>query len=187
MSNLTKGKKVRIKATGEIGIIKDIDRVKRADGKHEDVTFLIKRQDGAGWIQCGRHALELLVPVKTDDKSVYPKVYTIKKDVGTRTITVVGVVDILKDVPYTEIENGDITIDKGKSKRFAIGWSICHPDDADSDLGFKLALKRCDERPMAEYYCAYLGEFREDIVMAMLNVKMDYIENNLDKFINKTR
>lgn len=182
MSNLTKGKRVRLKSTGECGVIKDIERVKRTDGVYEDVHFLVK-MDKPGWVTCERDALDLLVPVKIEQRTVYPKVYSVKRTVGERTITLVGEVDIWKDIPISNIEGNNITIEKGRTKRFAIGWAICHPDDEDGDFGFALALKRCDERPMAEYYCPYMGEFRQDIVMAMLNVKMDYIANNIDKFI----
>ena len=70
----------------------------------------------------------------------------------------------------------------GQTRRFSIGWAICHPDDEDTDYGMSLARRRCDERPLADYYTPFMGEFREDMAMAVLEVKLNYIANNLSKF-----
>lgn len=182
MSNLKKGKRVRLKSTGECGVIRDIERVKQNEGKREDVMFLVK-MDRTGWVTCDRKALDLLVPAKLEINTVYPKRHVLQKKIGDRIVTVVGEVDILKNIPISTIDGDTTIIENGKAKRLAIGWAICHPDDKPGDFGVLLALKRTQKRPMAEYYTSYMGEFRDDIVGAILDVKMRYIENNLDKFI----
>ena len=102
MSNLKKGKKVRLKSTGELGIIKDIETVKRSDGLHVDVTFMVKMLDRPGWVTCGRKALELIPNPPTNNTDVDAEIkrtYSIKKTVGNRVITVVGVVASFLDIP----------------------------------------------------------------------------------------
>ena len=187
MSNLTKGKKVRIKATGEIGVIKDFERIKRQSGKMEDVTYLVKLSDKAGWVQCQRNNLQLLVDVSENKERVYPKTYVYEETIpeNGRTITVVGVVDVASIPHYLPYEKR-VTEKAYKCKTLSVAYAICHPEDEyDHDYAVKLATKRCDWRPMAEYTSPQTGEFRPDIVDAILKVKCEYIKNNIDKFTNR--
>lgn len=185
MSNLKKGKKVRLKSTGELGIIRDVERVRRLDGKREDVTFMVKMLDRPGWVTCERKALELIPnpPKETEQR------YILKRKVGNRVITVVGSVIPIKDTPIYDFEGNRFTGYRlhGQAKRFCIGWAICHPDDTDTDYGLKLARRRCEERPLADYYTPFMGEFREEMVMAVLETKLNYISENIEKFTNSQR
>lgn len=182
MSNLKKGRKVRLVSTGELGIIKDIERVKRSDGIHVDVTYMVKMLDRPGWVTCGRKALQL---IPSPPKETEP-IYSLKRKVGDRVITVVGVVSFMKDTILYDFDGQRLTgyTVKGQAKRFSIGWAICHPDDADTDYGTKLARRRCEERPLADYYTPFMGEFREEMVMAVLETKLNYIESNISKFVS---
>ena len=185
MSNLKKGRKVRLVSTGELGIIKDIERVKRSDGIRVDVTYMVKMLDRPGWVTCGRKALQLIPnpPKETEHR------YIIKKTVRNRVITVVGAVIVIKDTPLYEFDGDRYTGYRlhGQAKRLCIGWSICHPDDKDTDYGTKLARRRCEERPLADYYTPFMGEFREEMVMAVLETKLNYIAENIEKFTNSQR
>lgn len=187
MSNLTRGKKVRIKATGEIGIIKDIDRIKRQTGEKEDVTYLVKLCDKAGWVQCQRNCLQLMVDVSKNKERAYPKTYVYEETIPEdgRTITVVGVVDVVS-IPHYLSDEKRVTEKAYKCKTLGVAYAICHPEDEyDHDYAVKLATKRCDWRPMAEYTSPQTGEFRPDIVEAILKVKCEYIKSNIDKFIER--
>lgn len=185
MSNLAKGKKVQIKATGEYGIIKDIERVKRETGNREDVTYLVKLSGKPGWIQCERKALSLVADSPKND-NIYPKeVHRVFKLPNGSTCTLVGVVGIADS---DDIDLGLVQFKSFKMKYFNIGYSICHADDVfDEETGLKIATKRCYNRPMAEYLSPYLGEFRDDMVDTVLDLKQKYILDNYDAFVNKKR
>lgn len=182
MSNLKKGKKVRLVTTGELGIIKDIERVKCSDGIHVDVTYLVKMLDRPGWITCGRKALQLIPNPPKESEPIY----SLKRKVENRVITVVGVVTAMRDAILYDFDGNRLTgrTVNGQAKRFCVGWAICHPDDKDTDYGTKLARRRCEERPLADYYTPFMGEFREEMVMAVLETKLNYIAENIEKFTN---
>ena len=185
MSNLTKGKKVEIIATGEIGVIKDIERVKRQSGNYEDVTYLIKLIDKAGWIQCGRKNVKLVDEKTANPRTVYPKYYVETFDLdGGRVGTIVAKVEIIT-VPYINVETGKAE-GNSKTKCLSIAYAICHPDDeCRPEVGLEIAKKRCVERPMALYYSPYMSEFRDDMVQAVLDVKKRYILENTEKFVSR--
>ena len=182
MSNLTKGKKVRIIATGEIGVIKDIERVKRQTGNYEDVTYLVKRCDKPGWIQCERKSIQLVDEKNKPKSTAYPKYYADSFDLdGERVCTLVAEVTMITG-PYIDVKTGERN-GNFKTKCLAIAYAVCHPDDEfNPETGLDIAKKRCVERPMALYYTPNTSEFREDMVKAVLEVKKRYIIENSEKF-----
>ncbi len=132
---------------------------------------------------------------KNNFKTVYPKTYTITVDAkDNRKITVVGVVDTDRITVCTnepaEYDDGNrvkqTTVDlkrRYKFKELRIGYSICHPDDVNEfteERGVHIAKKRCWTRPMSILQSPYLGEFREDLVMAILKAKADYIVGSIE-------
>lgn len=136
---------------------------------------------------------QMLKPIKKSKKeneTVYPKEYVLTGLAGGRKITVVGLVDKEKyeTVSPSMITDGRYQMDgiffsAEKRKTLSVGYSICHPEDAEvysPETGIRIARKRCYERPMTILESPYMGEFRDDLVNAILRTKMDYIVNSIE-------
>ena len=139
-----------------------------------------------------------LIPVpkpNTDVKTVYPKMFVHVADAKDgRKIVVVGVVDTEKVTVcskepaeyYEGYRLKQVEVDLKRTHKFKelrIGYSICHPDDVNDyseEFGVHLAKKRCWSRPMSILQSPYLGEFREDLVTAILKAKADYIVSSIE-------
>lgn len=133
--------------------------------------------------------------VDNNFKTIYPKTFTLIADANDgRKVTVVGVVDTDRVTVCTsevgEYNDGprvrQTTVDlkrRYKFKELRIGYSICHPDDVNEyneERGIRIARKRCWTRPMSILQSPYLGEFREDLVTAILKAKADYIVDSIN-------
>ena len=53
--------------------------------------------------------------------------------------------------------------------------------------GIRIARKRSRTRPFCIMSITFNGEFNAATVEVIMDVKADYIKNNFDKFINKTK
>lgn len=130
-----------------------------------------------------------------NQKTVYPKQFVYVTDAkDDRMITIVGMVDTTKikvvseeEAEYQEgnrIKQTMVDLKRThKMKELRVAYSICHPDDAkeyNHDLGVHIAKKRCYSRPMTILTSPYLGEFREDLVNAILRAKAEYIVNSIE-------
>ena len=69
-----------------------------------------------------------------------------------------------------------------------IGYAIyIHEDEYNEAHGIRIARKRSLTNPFCIMYSSFNGEFNTATVEAIMNVKTDYIKNNFDKFIKKSK
>ena len=182
------GDKVRDKESNEIGTVIAHEQVKLED-KKVAIQYIVKFGDGfENYRPYTRKGLEL---VNTDEKPVipaYPKTYshTQKCKDGKRTIVMVGVIGKCRDYKFNYLNPlSNFSI---KKKILSVGYAICHPDDEnDFFVGLKLATKRAFEKPISYLETPFMGEFTEEFVNLILKNKADFIEKNLEKFINRDK
>ena len=71
-------------------------------------------------------------------------------------------------------------------RKLVYSFAICHPDDKyDVNQGLSIARKRVDTNPMGELETMYITTLCDDQVMHILNGELQYIINNIDKFVDK--
>ena len=98
-------------------------------------------------------------------------------------IKVYDVVDGFKITMYGKV---DTLFGTGRVLR--IGYAIYSPEDEYNEThGIRIARKRSRTRPFCLMCSDFNGEFNAATVEAIMDVKADYIKNNFDKFINKTK
>lgn len=173
--NFQIGTKVRVKETGEIGIIKGREFINNTQ-HHVKVEYIVKLGEGFDhWKSFSRRELENIPQPSEASTSIYPKIFTSQFSRNERTLLMVGIVEKIK----TNSQNK-------KTKRLKIGWAIQHPEDNfDVNVGTKLAIKRAKECPISRITSEFNGEFNEDMVVNTLRNKAEFIFNNIEKFINK--
>lgn len=198
--NFKIGTQVRVKETGEIGIIKGREHITNQENDHVRIEYVVKLGEGMdNWKSFSRRELENYTTENSNEKSIYPQVITIPVSYEKRSIVMVGVIDKVKFDTYVksevlwENEDGESSthpkcemfINKPfKGKCLSIGWAILHPDDKfDVFVGEKLALRRAKEQPISKLYSSFNGEFNPDIVEEILRDKSEYIFDNLEKFV----
>lgn len=193
MSKIKIGNQVRIKATGGLGTVMGREERKLPDNKIS-VEYVVKTGDGfENYNVFLRHQIEKVKPVEeTNVNTVYPKIYNLEHKCNDgRTLILTGVVDTYYDnVGDFESYRTSrlIEIMKVKRKALLVGYAICHPDDInDKEVGSKIALKRAYKKPISIMYSPFTGEFREDLVTAILQVKAKFIEENIDRFLERDK
>jgi hypothetical protein len=163
--------RVRVKATGEVGTVKGREVLSVDGTKHINIEYIVRVGDGFGnWKSYNRKELE---PLKRDtqEKHTYTKVY--------------DVVDGYKITMFTKVYSNLFNY-VGRDLR--MGYAIYSPEDEyDESIGVRIAKKRSISSPFCHMYSAFGGEFNEATVYALMDVKADYIKNNLDRFIKKSK
>lgn len=97
-------------------------------------------------------------------------VFQVDEDPTGRSVTVVGMVDTVKE---------GLTF-----RRLRIGYAIQHPDDGKDDrMGVMVARRRCVTRPMSVFISPQPCEFRKDVVEAICRTKLLYLCNNIEDII----
>lgn len=176
---------------GETGRVVDIAVENNGDKKIKTYGVLLEGSNKLEYFD-----KSTITPIKSEknlDVKVYPKSFSVKRKAKDgRTVMVVGLVEkssCLESYPVVFRSKGFSDLEGTvsgltKRKKLSVGYSICHPEDADSysdSIGFKIAKGRCKKRPMTVLESYYTGEFREDLVLAILNVKADYIVDSIEK------
>lgn len=94
----------------------------------------------------------------------------------------INVEDEKKDNKYVK---GLITYPVRKKKRtLTYAVSICHPDDEfNEDEGIRIAKKRIEEKPLGQLQTTLVTTLCEDQINFILFGELNYVINNIDKFI----
>lgn len=131
----------------------------------------------------------------------YTDDYAFDKDGEQHFVTLCAVVEEKKvwvdKEDIVKLEHGkphsflDATL-KYKKKEFLrtlrMGYSICHNlDEIDEEYGKKLAFKRAMERPLGIIQTNNITMLQREDVEALLDSKVCYITDNIDKFIEKKK
>lgn len=161
--------RVRIIATGEIGTVKGRDIIPIEGSKHVKIEYIVKMGNGFdNWKSFSKNEIQSMKKEKKEPR-VYTKVY--------------DVVDGFKITMY-----GKVDASFGTERYLRIGYAIYNPEDEYNETyGIRIARKRSRTRPFCLMCSNFNGEFNAATVEAIMDVKADYIKNNFDKFINKTK
>lgn len=164
--------RVRVKATGEVGTVKGREISPVEGTKRVNIEYIVRTGDGfSNWKSYTKTELE---PIHKNDgeKRVYTKVY--------------DVVDGYKITMYTKVDATRFLLSKERTLR--MGYAIYSPEDEyDEERGIRIARKRSRTSPFCHMESSFSGEFNEATVIALMDVKADYIKNNLDKFIKRSQ
>jgi hypothetical protein len=171
MGKFNVGEKVFIKPLDKVGVIKSRDIV-NLDNKRIRVEYIVKYGDGFdNWGAYTKKDLTKIVK-ETNDTNQY--VFTATASDGY-VVTMVSIVKKISMSCYT-------------IKNLNIGYSIYNPNDVyDEKIGIKIAKHRARHTPFCRMVSAFRGEFDEETVQAITNVKLNYIVNNISKFINRKK
>ena len=95
-----------------------------------------------------------------------------------RKYVVAAVSELLDDKHYVAINVcGLIKIQDPVCKRVSLGFAICSPEDKwDEELGKKIALGKAIKRPSRVLYASHAGMINTDVVNALINQEMKFIE-----------
>lgn len=194
MSKIKIGDKVRIKESGLTGVIVAREQQKIDGGKTTKVEFIVKTGNGfENYAAYDRKEIERVFSLPTGgEQSTYPRVYNYEHQCADgRTIVLTGIVNKYNE-QVTERENyGDFSIlhtMRAKKKSLAVGYSICHPSDShDKNVGAEIAYNRAIHKPLAYFESDFVGEFREEFVTVVLTAKAKFVEENIERFINRDK
>lgn len=189
--NFKVGTQVRVKKSGEVGVIKSRELITNKENDNVIVEYVVKLGEGINnWKSFSRRELENIPNKQSEEERVYPQIITSQHTYNKRTIVMVGVVDKVKidtyeKHQYTINTDTEIFVKKPfKGKCLSIGWAILHPDDDfDVLVGEKIALRRAKEHPISRLYSSFNGEFNTDMVEEILRNKSEFIFDNIEKFI----
>lgn len=161
---------VIVKSTNEDGYIKAREVTPVEGSKRINIEYVVKLGNGFNnWKSFKKDEL-IHYPTNTAKDKSYTKVY--------------DVVDGYKITMYAKVISKQCLF--GKVKGVKIGYSIYNPNDEyDEKLGIKIAKTRSQKEPFCTMSSSFSGEFNEPTVLAIMDVKADYIKNNFDKFLNK--
>lgn len=161
--------RVRVKATGEIGTVKGREVSPIEGTKHINIEYIVRTGDGfSNWKSYSKAELEPIYK-ENEEKRVYTKVY--------------DVVDGYKITMYAKVDKSKLSL---RIRHLNIGYAIYCPEDKyDKELGIRIARRRSRTSPFCYLTSTFSGEFNEATVFALMDVKADYIKNNLDKFIKR--
>ena len=83
--------------------------------------------------------------------------------------------------------NGVLTYPtKVKTRTLTYAVSICHPDDEfDEELGVEIAKKRLNEKPLGQLSTTLVTTLCEDQIKLILFGELNYVINNIDRFISE--
>lgn len=177
---------VRVKATGEIGVVKGREIVPVGTDKKIRVEYVVKTDEGFdNWKVYAKNDLEK-IHEKTEEARVYTKIY--------------DVVDGYKIMMYSKVDNfkyGDVLAGLSEyvdeedlpvrtGRLLTMGYAIYNPsDEYNPEFGFRIARKRARTSPFCSMTSLFNGEFNGATVNALMDVKADYIKNNFDRFIKR--
>ena len=183
MSKIKIGDKVIVKATNNVGTV--ISReLTRLDGKKVKVEYVVKTGDGFESYKAFDRKEIKRVPTQANIAEVgtYPRIYVHEhKCADGRTLQLVGVVDTFHEYSFAALKSV-------KKKYLSIGYAICHPsDDNNGDIGANIALARAYDKPLAYLETPFTGEFRKDFVIAILQSKAKFVEENIERFIERDK
>lgn len=172
---------VCVKGSYETGVIKSIEKILMSNGETH-VEYIVKCGEGfSNWKKYSRKQLEHFKDLNNKNKATDYLVVETKDKLFK--IILVAIVQ-KEDVDFYDFE-----IEKGytrKGRKLSIGYSICNPsDEYNFEQGFKIAKHRAKKKPFCELTSGFGGEFNHETVMALLNVKGEYIANNIQNFVNK--
>lgn len=89
---------------------------------------------------------------------------------------------IIKSVGEPVIVNSEF---RSPVKKFNMGFAICNSSDTfDVNTGIKVAKKRFAKSPMTTQNSSFLTE---DMLKAIVDNELNYILNNIDHFLAKTK
>jgi hypothetical protein len=186
MSKIRIGDNVVVKETNVIGTVVGRELKKSSDGsKKVTVEYVVKTGDGfENYKPYTRKEIEKVstpTEVDTANVSTYPRLYNYEhKCADGRTVVMTGVVDI-----YHVAAPG---IKSQKNKILTVGYSICHPqDENDKNIGAEIAYRRALTKPLSVLATPFTGEFKEDFVTVILKAKAQFVEENMQKFIERDK
>lgn len=192
MSKFNVNDEVIVVATGEKGVVKAKEVTTANDGnkKHITIQYMVKVGEGfSNWKVFYRRELQKAPKKEETAESKYIiKVYDAPN--GYK-VTLVALADTYKHFEYDEVyfeeeEHWQSIARHCKGKKLNVGYSICNPNDEYSaKVGVKIAKKRLHSKPFAHMTSKFSGEFNKETIVAIMDVKANYIINNIDKFINK--
>jgi hypothetical protein len=164
---------VRIKANGNLGIIKGREVIPIENTNHVKVEYIVKVGNGfANWQSFNKKEIEP-ISKEGEENRVYSKVY--------------DVVDGYKITIYAKVNNMDNWL-FDNNKELRIGYSIYSPEDKyEPSVGLKIARKRSRLSPFCLLRSPFHGEFNEGTVISIMDAKADYIKNHFDNFINRRK
>lgn len=182
MSKFKVNEAVRIKATGEEGVVKAREVVSiDAKTKHTTIQYIVKTGDGfSNWKAYNKKELaKYPTNVENPDAKYIKKVYDLPN--GYK-LTLVGLAETVKEYTF----NADDEPITTRAKTLNIGHAIYNPNDEYNErFGFRIAKNRIKTRPFAHLYSEFTGEFNYDTVVAIMDAKAKYIAENSERFITK--
>ena len=172
MGKFNVGEKVFIKPLDKVGVIKSRDIV-NLDNKRIRVEYVVKYGDGFdNW---GAYTKKDLTKITKETNDTKQYVFTTATASDGYVVTMVSLVK-------------KITMSRCTIKYLNIGYSIYNPNDEyDEKIGIKIAKHRARHTPFCSMVSDFRGEFDEETVQAITNVKLNYIVNNISKFINRKK
>lgn len=164
--------RVRIIATGEIGTVKGREVIPVEGTKRIKIEYVVKVGEGFNnWKSYNKHDLEKVVN-EDNPKNEYTAVY--------------DVVDGYKITMYAKVTNEKNLF--VKERVLVMGYAIYRPEDEfDRKRGIRIARHRSRKTPFCYMYSDFNGEFNKETVEAIMDVKANYIKNNFDRFINRSK
>lgn len=179
MAKLNVNQKVIRKSDGKEGVIRA--REVKSVENYTDVKYLVDFGDGIeNWAILTRKEMK---PQQNPKKG--PKYIVRKYDVGDgKMVTMAAFVETMKnsDTVYDD-DLGDFLSYTTKGKVLSIGFSIYNgSDEYDFKIGEKYAIHRCKTNPFTMMSSLFSGEFNDDTVNAIMDVKAKYIIDNIDNF-----
>lgn len=182
MSKIKIGDKVIVKATNTVGTVMGREQTELGENKVQ-VEYVVKTGDGfENYKAYDRKDLERIPTQEKPNSRTYPRIYNYEHTCEDgRTIVTTGVVDTYHEFDFKELRNV-------KRKVLFVGYAICHPsDENDKEIGAEIALNRAYTKPLAYFETPFVGEFREDFVTLILQSKAKFVEENIEKFIERDK
>jgi hypothetical protein len=167
------------KSDGKPGIIRARE-VKSVDN-YTEVKYLVDFGDGIdNWSVVTKN--DITSAPKNEEKSPF----MVKRyDVGDgKSITIAARVNNVKTEANAYSEAFDEYYSyTTKGKILNIGFSIYNgSDDYNPEIGRKYAIHRCKTNPFTTMGSGFSGEFNNETVEAIMDVKAKYIIKNMDRF-----
>ena len=75
---------------------------------------------------------------------------------------------------------------KVKTRTLTYAVSICHPEDEyDEEIGMEIAKRRIKEKPLGQLSTTIMTTLCDDQIKLILFGELNYVINNIDKFISE--
>ena len=181
MSKFNVGEEVIVKSSGKVGVIKSREVIHKDDTNRTEITYVVKLGEGfENWKSFTKKELERKPRVDVSKLNVVSKTY---KCNSGHILTMSAFTNIfIDDFSYCQVTE---TMKMLKAKRLRIGYAICNPSDVfNENTGVKIAIHRAKTSPFCDVTSHFTGEFNNDTINALLDVKAEYIMKNLERFIS---